>query len=158
MKNISNFLMLKLSTTSKHIARHSGTNSVCCWVASIIHYSQFPFGSRTIQSLSSFLYGLIGSKLFLNVSVFSQADVPFCFSHCRCEAANQHEKQYVKAILNCCDSTNLTRTLFLGINMIWNNTLMGRTQQKTFRLNWKLSSKNYSIGHRSMSYLARSKT
>jgi len=73
-----------------------------------------PF-SRTIQSLSSFLYGLIGSKLFLNVSVFSQADVPFCFSHCRCEAANQHEKQHKYDLKQHFDGKNTTKNFPLEL-------------------------------------------
>lgn len=64
--------------------------------------------SRTIQSLSSFLYGLIGFKLFLNVSVFSQADVPFCFSYCRCEAANQYEKKHKHELRQHFDEKNET--------------------------------------------------
>lgn len=66
-----------------------------------------PF-SRTIQSLSSFLFGLIGSKLFLNVSVFNQADVPFCFSYCRCEGASHYEKQHRKELKSHFDETNRT--------------------------------------------------
>jgi len=74
--------------------------------------------SRTIQSLSSFLYGLVGSKLFLNVSVFSQADVPFCFSHCRCEAANHYEKQHKQELKQHFDVRNKTGNLPLELKAL----------------------------------------
>ena len=51
--------------------------------------------SRTTQSLRSLLYGLLGFKLFSNVTIDISGTVPFCFKYCRCRAADHFEKQWV---------------------------------------------------------------
>ena len=62
--------------------------------SSLTFKNPFYLYSRTIQSIYSFLFGLVGSKTFLNINLQKKSDVTFCFKNCRCEAANRFEKLY----------------------------------------------------------------
>lgn len=48
--------------------------------------------SRTIQSMHSLLFGMLGPTSLLRVKIQSRSQVPFCFKHCHCPITDRLEK------------------------------------------------------------------